>query len=64
MMLVIRNPEITKKTSTPTNPPRQRLRESVKMQDQHHSDGADAIDIRPILLRRRGQQRTSQCLDE
>ena len=41
----IRKPEMTKKTSTPTKPPRPELRERVVPDDREDREGAQAVDV-------------------
>ena len=43
----MRNPEITKNTSTPTKPPRKHRHAGVEGDDQEHGDGAQPLDVGP-----------------
>ena len=48
--LVIRKPEMTKKTSTPTKPPGRASGEEVVDDHAEHRDGPQCLDVGPLLL--------------
>jgi hypothetical protein len=58
---VIRNPEITKNADVAA---RYRLREGVEMQNQHHGDGAETIDLGSVLRGGQGQQQGNPGRDD
>ncbi len=61
MMPVIRKPRDDEEDVDADEAAWQRLREGVEIHDQHDGDGAQTIDIRPILGGGRGQSSAIQC---